>query len=146
MTTTFRHQFGAALVLTFAIAFGAPVRAAERSDAASAMSHGWTFDEPGGEALFAHVCAACHQADARRASGAGAYPALAANANLASKDYVLELLLEGRGAMPPVGRMMSDAQIADVINYVRGHFGNVFADAISPSEVAAARAATKSKP
>jgi mono/diheme cytochrome c family protein len=146
MTTTFRYQFGAALVLTFAIAFGGPLGADETSGDASAMSRGWTFDEPGGEALFAHVCAACHQADARGAIGAGAYPALAADANLASKDYVLELLLEGRGAMPPIGRMMSDAQIADVINYVRGHFGNAFADAISPSQVAAARAATKSKP
>ena len=110
------------------------------------MSRGWTFDEQSGEALFAHVCAACHQADARGAIGAGAYPALASDANLASKDYVLELLLEGRGAMPPIGRAMSDAQIADVVNYLRGHFGNAYADALSPAQVAAARATMKTKP
>ena len=146
MTKTFRRQTGAALALILTMAFGTPLRAAESSADAFAMSRGRTFDEQSGEALFAHVCAACHQADARGATGAGAYPALAANANVASKDYVLEFLLEGRGAMPPIGRMMSDAQIAEVINYVRSHFGNAFTDPISTPEVAAARAAAEPKP
>ena len=91
----------------------------------------------------------CHELP-RQGAGAEdagrAYPALAADANLASGDYVLQLLLEGRGAMPPLGRAMSDAQIADVINYVRSHFGNAFADAVSSAEVAAARAAAKARP
>ena len=146
MTTTFGPRLGATLALTLAMAVAAPLHAAETSGDASAMSRGWTFDEQSGETLFAHVCAACHQADARGAIGAGAYPGLASDANLASKDYVLELLLEGRGAMPPIGRAMSDAQIADVINYLRGHFGNAYADALSPAQVAAARAAMKTKP
>jgi len=144
--TTFRLRSRAALALILAIVFAAPLHAAETSSDPAPMSRGWTFDEAGGEALFAHVCAACHQADARGAIGAAAYPALAADANLASGDYVLQLLLEGRGAMPPLGRAMSDGQVADVINYVRSHFGNVFADAISPAEVAAARAAAATKP
>jgi mono/diheme cytochrome c family protein len=143
---TLRLLLGAALALALPTAFSAPLGAAETSSDAFIMSRGSTFDEQNGEALFAHVCAACHQADARGAIGAAAYPALAADANVASKDYVLELLLDGRGAMPPVGRMMSDAQIADVINYVRNHFGNAFPDAISPPEIAAARALTKTKP
>ena len=31
--------------------------------------------------------------------------------------------------MPPIGGMMSDAQVADVVNYVRTHFGNAYPDA-----------------
>ena len=34
---------------------------------------------------------------------------------------------------------MSHAQVADVINYVRTHFGNSYPDAISAADVAAAR-------
>ena len=41
--------------------------------------------------------------------------------------------------MPPVGRMMSDQQAADVINYVRTHFGNSYSDAISAADIKAAR-------
>ena len=41
--------------------------------------------------------------------------------------------------MPPLGRMMSDEQVADVVNYVRTHFGNSYTDAVSPSQAAAAR-------
>ena len=28
--------------------------------------------------------------------------------------------------MPPLGQMMSDQQVADVVNYVRTHFGNSY--------------------
>jgi mono/diheme cytochrome c family protein len=41
--------------------------------------------------------------------------------------------------MPPVGDMMSDTQVADVVNYVRTHFGNAYPGAVSAAEVAAAR-------
>jgi mono/diheme cytochrome c family protein len=30
--------------------------------------------------------------------------------------------------MPPVGQMMSDEQVAAVVNYVRTHFGNNYKD------------------
>ena len=144
MTTTFRHQFGATLALTFAIAFG---RMRGGDVGRRFRDEPWLdVRQPGGEALFAHVCAACHQADARGAIGAGAYPALAADAKSRLKGLCAGASARRAGAMPPVGRMMSDAQIADVINYVRGHFGNAYADAISPSEVAAARAAAKAEP
>ena len=110
------------------------------------MSPGRTFEEQGGAALFASVCAGCHQPDARGASGAGDYPALTQNKTLASADYLERLLLSGRRAMPPVGQMMSDQQIADVINYVRTHFGNAYDDAVSPADVQAARRQTGSAP
>jgi mono/diheme cytochrome c family protein len=41
--------------------------------------------------------------------------------------------------MPTLGGMMSDAQVADVINYVRTHFGNSYPDALTAADVAAAR-------
>jgi mono/diheme cytochrome c family protein len=106
---------------------------------AQELSHGRGFDERGGEALYANVCAACHQPDAKGAVGAGAYPALAGDPNLASADYVAFVVVNGLRGMPPVGRMMSDEQVADVVNYVRGHFGNAYDDAISAATVAAAR-------
>jgi mono/diheme cytochrome c family protein len=129
-----------------AVVFSAPVRAQGLSSENSAMSRGWDFDEQGGEALYAGVCAACHQPDAKGAAGAAAYPALAANKNLASAGYMAAVLFDGLRGMPPVGRMMSDAQVADVINYVRSHFGNGYDDAVSPADVGAARPKNKSGP
>jgi mono/diheme cytochrome c family protein len=35
--------------------------------------------------------------------------------------------------------MMSDAQVADVVHYVRTHFGNSYLYAVSAADVAAAR-------
>jgi mono/diheme cytochrome c family protein len=110
------------------------------------LSRGHLFEEQGGAALFASVCAGCHQPDANGASGAADYPALAENSNVASADYMERLLLNGQRGMPPVGQMMSDQQIADVINYVRTHFGNAYDDAVSPADVGAARRQTGSNP
>ena len=90
------------------------------------LSRGPLFEEKGGAALFASVCAGCHQPNGQGAVGAGAYPALADNKEVASADYLMTLILNGQGGMPPVGQMMSDQQIADVINYVRTHFGNAY--------------------
>jgi mono/diheme cytochrome c family protein len=41
--------------------------------------------------------------------------------------------------MPPLGELMSDEQVADVVNYVRTHFGNDYPDAVLPAEVSALR-------
>ena len=110
--------------------------------ATPALSHGQLFEEQGGAALFASVCAGCHQPDANGASGAADYPALAENSNVASADYMERLLLNGQRGMPPVGQMMTDQQIADVINYVRTHFGNAYDDVASAADVGAARRQT----
>jgi mono/diheme cytochrome c family protein len=68
------------------------------------LSKGWTFDEPDGASLYAHVCAACHQAGGEGASGAGSYPALKGDARLSSTDYLIGVLLGGQHAMPALGR------------------------------------------
>ena len=128
-----------AVALVVSAAVGAPALADDAPAKSAAMSHGWEFGEQGGADLFRNVCAACHQPDAKGAVGAGAYPSLVADKNLASSDFMLAVLLGGLKGMPPVGDMMSDAQVADVVNYVRTHFGNSYPDALSAADVTAAR-------
>lgn len=97
------------------------------------------FSEPDGEKLYRRVCAGCHMGDAKGAKGAGFYPALAANRNLASGDYPVYVVVKGLNGMPAVGRLMTDEQVADVVNYVRTHFGNRYKDAVTPAQVKAVR-------
>src|SRR6202000_25614 len=82
------------------------------------------FPFQGGQAIFTGVCQGCHMPDAKGAVGAGAYPALAKTAKLAVAGYPISVIVNGQKAMPPLGRMLSDQQVADVTNYVRSHFGN----------------------
>jgi mono/diheme cytochrome c family protein len=135
-----------ALLLVAMLTAGIAAAGDALAPAAIPLSRGRLFEEQGGAALFASVCAGCHQPDASGASGAAAYPALAENGNVASADYMERLLLNGQRGMPPVGQMMSDQQIADVINYVRTHFGNAYGEAVSPEDVEAARRQTGSGP
>jgi mono/diheme cytochrome c family protein len=107
------------------------------------LSKGWTFDEPDGAALYAHVCAACHQADGEGATGAGTYPALKGDERLASTDYLLSVLLGGQHAMPALGRGMSDAQLADLVNFLRQRFAGASDDPATPERAADARKAFK---
>jgi mono/diheme cytochrome c family protein len=124
----------------------APALADEASPAPADMSRGWEFTEHGGAELFGNVCAACHQPDAKGAVGAAAYPPLAGDKKLVSADFMLTVLFTGLRGMPPLGRMMSDEQVADVVNYVRTHFGNSYAGVISAAQVSAARRRTMTTP
>jgi mono/diheme cytochrome c family protein len=135
-----------ALALVAAGAVAAPALADDAAPTSAAMSRGWKFAERGGADLFDNVCAACHQSDAKGAMGAAAYPPLAADKKLVSADFVLTVLLGGFRSMPPVGRMMSDEQVADVVNYVRTHFGNSFPGPVSAAQVSAARRRTAPGP
>ena len=67
-----------------------------------------------GQQIFTHICQGCHMADAKGAVGAGHYPALASNPKLASAAYPVVMVMNGRGAMPAFGPLLSDAQVADV--------------------------------
>ena len=139
-----RTSFCVALLLGAAGLFCTAVLAQELPSTKPFLSTGRGFNEQGGAALYANICAACHQPDAKGAVGAAAYPPLAENKDLASADYLLTTLLHGLRGMPPVGRMMSDEQVADVANYVRTHFGNSYGDTISADDVKAARLPTGS--
>ena len=101
-----------------------------------------------GEATFIGVCSACHQ---RNAQGLpGVFPPLAGSDYLmADKTRSIRGVLAGQsgpmtvngttfnGAMPPLANL-TDHEIADVLTYVRSHFGNN-GDAVTTAEVAAVR-------
>ena len=117
-----------------------------------------TLSSANGEAIFHAICQGCHMPDAKGAIGAGAYPALANNPKLASPQYMAAVVLFGRHDMPsfverPPDRknffrdtMLTDEQIAEVINYVRTHFGNHYANSITAADVAAMHPQTATKP
>jgi len=97
------------------------------------------FPEQGGEALYKNICQGCHMPNAQGAVGAGMYPALAKNPKLEVAGYPIAVVVNGQKAMPAFGNMLNDQQIADVINFVRTHFGNNYKDAVKPADVKAAR-------
>ena len=106
------------------------------------------FSGTDGRQVFTHICQGCHMPDAGGAAGAGRFPALANNPILASRRYVALTVLMGRRNMPAFGArhaigfggppvVLSETQMAAVVNYVRTHFGNHYKDSISAAEVAA---------
>ncbi|WP_024510393.1 cytochrome c [Bradyrhizobium sp. ARR65] len=103
------------------------------------FSSGYRFVEMSGEELYVNVCRGCHMGDALGATGAGAYPSLASDRNLEASGYAVDLVVNGRRGMPSFADMMSDDQIAAVVNYLRTHFGNNYQDAVTPADVHGAR-------
>jgi mono/diheme cytochrome c family protein len=100
-----------------------------------------------GEQIYNHICQGCHMSGAQGAVGAGAYPKLAANKKFVSWEFVALTVLNGRNGMPPFGlpadrepsraTHFTDAQIADVVNYVRSHFENRYKTNVTAQQVAA---------
>jgi mono/diheme cytochrome c family protein len=103
------------------------------------LSPGFRFSEQSGEALYTNVCQACHMGRGEGAVGAGRYPALVKDENLRTAGYSIYVVLHGYKAMPPFARLMSDDQVAAVVNYVRTHFGNAYTDAVTAEDVKNAR-------
>ncbi len=129
-----------ALVLAAGGAVAAVAQSGPAGDADGAFVTGAKFSEPNGEAMYRRVYAGCHMPKGEGVStGAGFYPALAGNPKLEASGYPVYILLNGMNGMPAVGRMMSDQQVADVVNYVRTHFGNSYNDAVTAEEVKALR-------
>jgi mono/diheme cytochrome c family protein len=100
---------------------------------------GAPFTMQGGEAVYRDVCQGCHMADGKGAAGAGSYPALTNNSRLAGAGYVLSMVMNGHRGMPPFRGHFTNLQIADVVNYVRTHFGNRYKDTVKPADVQALR-------
>jgi mono/diheme cytochrome c family protein len=107
-----------------------------------------TLGSLNGEQIYDHICQGCHMPGGQGAAGAGSYPKLAADKNFASWRFVAVTVLDGRNGMPPfgfpAGRAMnsgpahlSDAQIADVVNYVRSHFGNSYKAEVTAEDIQA---------
>lgn len=91
-----------------------------------------------GEDVYRHICQGCHMPDAKGAMGAGAqFPALAGNPKLQGSAYPIYVILNGYGGMPWFAGVLDDTQVANVVNYIRTHFGNHYTDAVTPADVAA---------
>jgi mono/diheme cytochrome c family protein len=100
-----------------------------------------------GEEIYEHICQGCHMPSGLGAVGAGAYPKLAANKKFVSWEFVATTVINGRNGMPPFGQPanqeqsrathLTDAQIADVVNYVRSHFENTYKSTVTAKQVAA---------
>jgi len=103
----------------------------------------------GGADIYSHICQGCHMAQGQGAVGAGHYPKLAGNSALVSWQYVALTVLNGKKGMPAFGlpgdppifpfgaARLSDAQVADVVNYVRSHFGNKWKGNVTADQIAA---------
>lgn len=89
-----------------------------------------------GEQVYRQVCQACHMADAKGASGAATIPALAANPRLGVAAYPVTIVAKGKGAMPGFSGMLSNAQMAEVITYLRTHYGNAYPRPVTEADVA----------
>jgi mono/diheme cytochrome c family protein len=92
-------------------------------------------EPPDGRAVFTAQCIACHQQDGKGVPGQ--FPPLAGNSDIfLARDFPARVVLFGMsgkitvkgqtidGAMPPLGEVLKDEEIAAVVNYVRGAFGN----------------------
>jgi len=136
LRAAFVMTISAALLLS---SFMAYAQSAEPSTSRPALSTGFRFIETSGEELFANVCRGCHMPDGKGAVGAGTYPSLVANKNLEAGGYPVDLVVNGQRAMPPFGAMMSDDQVAAVVNYLRTHFDNNYQDAVTAADVKTVR-------
>jgi mono/diheme cytochrome c family protein len=106
-----------------------------------------TLSNVSGEDIYSRICQGCHMPHGEGAIGAGHYPKLAGSVTLASWQYVALTVLGGRNGMPAFSSPtnlawegptvhLSDAQVADVVNYVRTHFGNTYKDRVTADQVA----------
>ena len=128
------RTYAVAAVLTFGAAVSAWAQAPE-----GRFGNPGHFVPQSGEGLYADLCQACHMPGGAGAVGAAAYPPLAADPKLASAGFALTLVIRGQKGMPPFGALLTDQQLAAVVNYVRSHFGNCFADEVTAADAKAAR-------
>ncbi|WP_419728925.1 c-type cytochrome [Lichenicola sp.] len=123
--------------ILFATLAAAPVQRALADTAANVAGAATTSTD--GAVIYQQVCQGCHMANAKGGVGAGTIPALAGNPKLKASGYPVYMVLNGNGGMPWFSSMLSDAQVAAVVTYVRSNFGNHYADAVKPEDVAAVR-------
>jgi mono/diheme cytochrome c family protein len=143
MRSVFTARRLAALLLTLTA-----VMAATASADDSAFTSTAGVGRLGGAEIYSHICQGCHMPGAQGAVGAGHYPKLAGDPALVSWQYVALTVLHGKNGMPAFGLakgqvvdflavQLSDAEVADVVNYVRSNFGNHYKGSITAAQVAA---------
>lgn len=104
--------------------------------------------KPSGQALFEQYCLACHQADGSGVPNLNP-PLRGTDWVLGDKTRLINVLLKGLQGQEiegeiydnamPAHDFLDDAQIANVLTYIRSNFGNK-AGAVTADEVKAVRA------
>ena len=129
------------------------------TDEPPGMTHSAAGAGETGAEIYVHICQGCHMAQGQGAAGAGHYPSLAHSDDLAGRlgqVVAATVVLNGRNGMPAFGHsqrgakptngiseraaasmLLSDTQIAEIINYIRSHFGNHYQERLTMAEVAA---------
>lgn len=154
------------LLMAILLVFGVAYISAADIEAPAAWGDGRTAAELGGApaagaarvdgaALFAALCAACHQANGQGLPGV--FPPLAGSEWVRGQPTTTAaIVLHGiqggltvkgiryQGAMPAFGGQLSDEQIAAVLTHVRSQWGNAAA-AVSAETVAQTRAAHRQR-
>jgi mono/diheme cytochrome c family protein len=130
---------GAALAFLFLLSAG-PGAAQQRDLGLGGQARAGNYAFDGGKEVYTKVCQGCHMSRAEGARGAGAsYPALAGNVRLSEAGYPLSVVIHGGKTMPAFGGILTDMQIADVVNYIRMNFGNRLEGVVTKADVKAAR-------
>jgi len=126
---------------------------AANAPASGPVSAAGGYDAARGKALFTANCAACHQANGEGLPGA--FPSLKGDAAINDADPTTHIRAVLRGVqgtnvagvvypspMPAFGDTLSDADIANIIDYERSSWGNV-GTPVTAERVAAERAKGK---
>ncbi|MCC4586227.1 cytochrome c [Xanthomonas melonis] len=93
------------------------------------------FARASGREVYQAICQGCHMPAGHGAQGAGEYPALATNPKLAAGPYVTMMVLDGHAGMPGFADLLDDRQVAEVVSYVRTHFGNEYSERVTADDV-----------
>jgi cytochrome c oxidase cbb3-type subunit 2 len=130
-----------------------PATPASATPSAGGPSSSTGYDAAKGSALFTANCAACHQANGEGLPGA--FPSLKNDAVVNKDDAAkhIQVVLQGLhdakvsgvvygSAMPPFAGTLSDAEIADIVDYERSSWGN-HGKPVDAAQVAAERAKAK---
>jgi cytochrome c oxidase subunit 2 len=94
-----------------------------------------------GQRVYAAQCAVCHRANGE---GFGPFPAIDGSpVSMGPIQNHIDIVLKGRGQMPPWGHRLSDEDVAAVITYQRNAWKHRTNDMVDSKQVAARRRAPK---
>jgi len=115
------------------------------------LTHATPTNMPLGARLYLDNCNACHMVDGKGA--AGIFPALDGASMVTASDPagLIEIILGGARmpsteqrpadiAMPSFGWRLSDAEVAELVNFLRSSWSNKTSSSVSPGTVAKIRA------
>ncbi len=98
-----------------------------------------TWDKPKlmalGKKVYMDKCSVCHQPEGQ---GLATFPALSGSDIAIKKEHLadhINIIIHGKGAMPPQGALLSDADIAAVVTYERNAWGNDTGDIVQPADI-----------